>query len=332
MVLEVVLIASGGGHTAYAVSVGERLYEKDRDLGLTFIVPHNDRWSINRILDRIPSAKIIEITKPLNPLEPYVKLIERLPITIVDVLKKLPRETIVLCTGSNHNIFPVLIGKYWFKNHVFCIEDIFRIEKRSRTVDLLHRIGRVNVFLQWRIQKKLYRDGIYSGVLFEKPKYHVRDEGYILVTTGTIGNRELFKLLHRSGVENLIIQTGRIEPSILRNDKLNWKAFRFDPDIDRLIAGASLIIASPGITAINAIQAYHKPLIMVYNPDIVLGASYKEIEYIANQFNIPFIDPRRISGEEFRRIVDESYDLKPRIQPDGSSFIAEFIYRFVKNF
>jgi len=330
--LQIMIFASGGGHTAYAVAVGERLKEYIGGESIIFITPENDRWSVERITKRIPGSRVVEITKPLKPLEPYTLLLKRIMKAFRESLERINEEQgIMICTGSNHNLIPVLIGKFLRKHHIFCIEDVFRIKRRSRTVNIINRVAKAPVFLQWKIQEKLYRNGIYAGLVFEKPLYKPFNGGYILVTTGTIGNRELFKLLIKTRLDNLVIQSGAIKPEKIMVKNRYWKIFQFDPDIDKWIAGASLVIASPGITAINAVQAYGKPTIMVYNPDIVLGASFNEIKYVADNMGIPFIDPRKISPRDFEKLVEEPSDIKIIKHRDGAQYIARYIISFMKD-
>jgi len=328
----ITLFASGGGHTAYAIAIGERLVDKGYRGKLTYVVPRGDKWSIDRIRLRIRNVELIEITKPLNPLEPYTTLFKRLSNAFIDSLNNIFRESIIICTGSNHNLFPILLSRYLGGNtNIYCVEDVFRIWNRSRTIDIIYKTTRSTVFLQWVEQRKLYEvNGLYMGVVFEKPIYVSRDEGYILVTTGTIGNRYLFKLLYRSGLRNLLIQTGWVNPSLLTNNVLGWKAFRYEPDLDKLIANASLVIASPGITAINVAQAYRKPMIMVYNPDIVLGAGFDEIKFVADQMGVPFIDPRNMEPSYFKKLVEETLDSKPRLVRDGASHIADYLLSLLR--
>ncbi len=321
------MIASGGGHTAYALAVGLRLRELYPRAEITYIVSPDDTWSIKRIKKLDPRAEIIGITKPLHPLEPYYTVFKRVSKTLVESIKNID-DGVILCTGSNHNLLPVVVAKTKHILPIYCVEDVFRFKKKSRTVAILHRFMNINVFLQWREQYKLYPSrSKYVGILYEKPIYSTRDQGYILVVTGTIGHRELFKLLMKTRLENLVIQTGRIDPRLLK--RRGWKVFRFNPDIDRLIANASLVIASPGITAINAVQAYGKPTIMVYNPDIVLGASMEEIKIVPEKMGIPFIDPRRIEPRVFEKIVEESYSIKPRRLDNGGLNIAKYFLKIL---
>lgn len=321
------LIASGGGHTGFALAVGLRVKELKPDTRTVYIVPRNDKWSIYRILRVDPEAEIREVTKPLKPLEPYIFLLKRFMKSFIESIRSL-EHAVLFCSGSNHSLLPALISRYLHRSITFCVEDVFRFKKRSKTLDLLYKFARINVFVQWPEQRKLYSEkSIYAGVLFEKPLYPVRDKGYILVITGTVGNRYLLKLLLKTRLENLVIQTGALDPKLLRRKE--WKVFRFDPDIDKLIANASLVISAPGITVINVTQAYRKPAVMVHNPDFTITADYYETKRVADYLGIPFIDPRKISPSEFEKIIENSYNIRPRKLRDGGYFIAKYLLKYI---
>lgn len=332
MKLRVLLLAGGGGHTGLAVAVGERLRELVEDVYVVFATPRKDSWSIDRIRKRLGETPVFEIHKPRNPSEPF----HRLPIgflkAIIDSNNVKEFFDVALCTGSNYSLAPVIVG--WLKKSIgrsiLCIEDVFRINKPSRAIYALYRLGIVNVLLQWSLQKNLYPTrSVYTGLVYEKPIYNVRDGGYVLVTMGTLGNRELLKILLKTNLENVVVQTGGLNPEVVLNKKPSWRAFRFDPDIDRLIAEASVVVASPGVTTINSAVAYRKPTIMVYNPDIVLGADVNEIRTTAKLLGVPFIDPRRTKPEELEELV---FNTKPSSvhHVDGALNIALLIKSIVE--
>lgn len=304
--MRILLLAGGGGHTGLAIAVGERLKEVIKDVHVVFATPRDDQWSVNRIKRRIGEIKILKIHKPRNPGEPFYKLIPGLLKAFIDSISIKDFFDVILCTGSNYSFAPVVVS--WLKRvvrgNVLCIEDVFRINKPSRTVNILYRLNIANVLLQWNIQKNLYPTrSVYVGLVYEKPIYKVKDGGFILVTMGTMGNRELLRLLLKTNLENVVVQTGGLDPEVVLRKKPMWRAFRFDPDIDRLIAEASVVIASPGVTTINSAVAYRKPTVMVYNPDIVLGANVDEIRSVAKLLGIPFVDPRNCSPRELEDLV-----------------------------
>jgi len=325
-VAKLILLASGGGHTGYALAVGSRIRDLKHDVKRIYVVPRGDLWSMARIHRADPDAEIVEVTKPLHPFEPYRRALTRLLQALLDTLRNIDDDALVFCTGSNHGLLPSLISKYLHKLPVYCVEDVFRFKHGSRTVRILHKYAAATVFLQWPEQQVLYRTrSLYAGLIYEKPLYTPKNGGYILVTTGTTVNKHLIKLLLKTRLENIVVQTGAINPELLR--RKGWRAFKFHPDIDRLIAEASLVISSPGVTVINATQAYSKPAVIVHNPDFTLTASSEEIERVAEKLGIPAVDPRKVTPQEFERIVEDSMKLKPRIYPDGALFIAKHLIR-----
>ncbi|MEM0356033.1 MAG: glycosyltransferase [Desulfurococcaceae archaeon] len=329
----ILILASGGGHTGYAISIAERLVELDPSIEPLFIVPRGDKWSIDRINRKLGETKFIEVAKLRNPGESLVKIIYRLPRTFIDSLRIHGFFDVMICTGSNHGITPVITA--WFRRvvkSIYCIEDVFRLEKPSRAVNILHKLGLANVFLQWREQYRLYdKRSIYAGLVYEKPMYRSVDKGYVLVTMGTLGHPSLAELLLKTNLEYVIVQTGRlVDPQYIRSRKPGWRVFQFDPDIDKLIAEASVIVSSPGLTAINAAIAYRKPTIMVYNPNIVLGASFKEIARVAEMLNIPFINPLNIEPGFFEEIVLKAKPTSVEVV-DGGYNISKYIVEFLND-
>lgn len=327
-ITHVLVLASGGGHTGYAIAVAERLVEQYPSTKLLFIVPSNDKWSIDRIKRRLSNARFIEVTKLRNPGEPFVKTIYRLPRVFADSLRINGFFNAMICTGSNHSVIPAVIARLKrVVESIFCIEDVFRLDKPSRAVNVLYKLGLANVFLQWREQYKLYsRRSVYVGLIYEKPMYRSMDKGYVLVTMGTLGHPSLAELLLKTNLENVVVQTGRlVDPRYVQSRKPGWRAFAFDPDIDKLIAEASVVVSSPGLTVINAAIAYRKPTVMVYNPNIVLGASFNEIARVAEMLNIPFINPSNIEPRSFEEIVLNAKP-SPVEVVDGGYNITKYLF------
>lgn len=318
--MRILVLASGGGHTGYAIAIVERLVELVQDAETLFIVPRGDVWSINRIKRKIGKNIFFEVTKLRNPGEPFIYTLSRLPRSIIDSWKIHGHYDALICTGSNHGVVPTLTA--WIRRltrNILCIEDVFRLEKPSRAVSLLHKLGMAIVALQWREQYRLYgKRSIYAGLIYEKPMYKSVDKGHVLVTMGTLGHPRLADLLLKTDLDNVIVQTGRIvDPKYILSRKQYWKAFVFDPDIDKYIAEASVVVSSPGLTVINAAIAYRKPTIMVYNPNIVLGASFREIAKVASMLNIPFVDPATIEPRVFEELVLDAKPSDVRVDDGG---------------
>jgi len=331
--VDIVFIASGGGHTGYAIAIAERLRDLCKDIELTFIVPSNDRWSINRIRKRIQKKiHIIEVEKPLKPGEPFSKIFARMPKAIYDSLTKITGRGIIICTGSNHGLAPSIIGKYLHRYQLFCLEDIFRLTNMSKANRILYRLFNAYMFLQWSEQKKFYpKRSVVVGPVYEKPIYSSWRGDYVLVITGTMGHKRLIDILLKTNLENVVVQTGPLDPSYITRIKPEWKSFRYDPDIDKWIAGAKVVISHPGVTMVNAVLAYHKPVIVVYNPDIP-AANYPNIIGACRKLGVKFLDIDSLTPSLLEEIVHYSPYLEHPHKVeyvDGALNIAKIISRFV---
>ncbi len=332
--MSVALIASGGGHTGYAIAIAEELVTILNGEPIVFIVPRNDYWSISRIIKRIRRASkkyiVIEhVVKPRKPLEPWHIFVVKSPQAIYDsfkVFKKVKElVSIVVCTGSNHSLYPTIVSKLFYGKKVFCIEAIDRIITSSKTVKVLYEIFNTPTFIHWVEQRRNYPRGLVTGPVYEKPLYEPSNEGYILVTTGTMGNKKLFDLLLNTSLENVVVQTGRIDPGYILKYKPSWKAFRFDPDIDKWIANASLVISHQGLTIVEAALAYRKPVILAFNPELPSTSKYIDALFLAKKLNSILINPVEITSDRLEEIINEYVGKTPPHYCNGAEIIAKII-------
>jgi len=329
------IVASGGGHTGYANALAERLFELTKEyrdlLKIVFILPKRDRWSFMKLslLKTLYHREVFfdELTKPREPYESFIKLIARFPKSLYEAVKIIGKyePDIVVSTGSNHSLV-VALASLLKKTRVVNIEAIDRIATTSKTSKILHDIG-VETILHWSEQKRNLPRGIVVGPIFERPRYRPRDEGYILVTTGTMGHKVLFNLLKKTRLNNIVLQTGIIPPDEYR--VRDWIVFDFDPDIDKWIAGARLVITHQGLTAVNAALAYKKPVIIAYNPLLKKTSTLEDTKILANKINALFIDPRRITPYELEEIVFKAMEQKPPSYTDGGNILAHRILRYL---
>ncbi len=330
----VALIASGGGHTGYAIAIAEELVNVLSGEPIVFIVPRNDYWSISRIIKRIGRVGkkyiVVEhVVKPRKPLEPWRIFIVRSPRALYDSFRVFERVrelvSIVICTGSNHSLYPSIVSKLFYGKKVFCIEAVDRIITSSKTVKILYEFLGIPIFIHWSEQKRNYPRGLVTGPVYEKPLYKPRDEGYILVTTGTMGNKKLFDLLLNTSLENVVVQTGRINPEYILKHKPGWKVFRFDPDIDKWIAGATLVISHQGLTVVEAALAYRKPVILAFNPDLPSTSKYIDAWFLAKKLNSTLINPTEITSGKLEEIISEYVGKMPPQYYNGAKIIAKII-------
>lgn len=250
----------------------------------------------------------------------------RAPYEFFKTLRSVPGGyDIVVSTGSNHSILVALASR--FKGaEIVSIEASVRFTRPSRAVRVLKRFAKLTA-LQWPEQKRLVPNGVVVGPLYEKPEYEPYDGGYILVTCGTYGYKQLFDLLTQLDY-NIVLQTGRVDPKPYREARPEWKVFSFDPDLGRWIAGAKLVITHLGKTALDAVLTYRKPLVIVPNPRWTLhGAGLEDAKILTEKLNAVLIDPRDLSLETLDKAIREAMKRKPPVYPNGAKKLAEIIVR-----
>ncbi len=310
----ILITASGGGHTGHAVALAQRLVGK---ANLSFIVPEGDEWSRKKV-ERY--GKIYYIPKLRQPNQSIVRIFYRLPKALVKSFSSIDEHfDFFVSGGSNHSVPPAIVAK--IKGiPIVNIESSVRFVRPGRTPKLLSYISKITV-LQWPEQKKILPRGTYFGPLYEKPEYQVRDEGYVLVTGGTYGHKKLFDLIDKLGLENVVLQTGRVNPEPYKKKHPNWKIFSFDPNFPRWIAGASIVISHLGKTIIDAALTYRKPVIIVPNPEWSLTAGTDDARYLAEKLNAILIDVLDIL--KLKEAIDEAPSRIPPRYEDGAEKLAQ---------
>lgn len=325
--MKIIVTASGGGHTGYAIAVGEQLLRKGYNV--SFIVDPNDRWTILRLTKRLNgNYNLIWLRRLREPNEQLTKIMLRLPTVTIGSLKleKLIRTADVLvCTGSNHSLLPTILARFK-RIQTFCIEAVDRIVTRSRTVALLHDFYAIPVALHWPSQRQYYRRGLVVGPIYEKPMYKPENEDYILVLTGTQGNPRLVSKLLQTSLENIVIQTGRATPpEFIKRYKPNWKAFRYTPDIDRWVARARLVIAHQGLSIVEAALAYHKPVLLACNPDLPLTSGWKDAQLLAKYLNTRAINPAILTPKQLEEEIYIAMRRKPPQYTPGATALSAIL-------
>ncbi len=323
--MKIYVLASGGGHTGYAVAIGEALRDIEPDLDIAFIVHPDDIWSLKRIYRRLGGQEIVFITKPRRPLEGVSRIILRGPRAFIESLRLVREPYMVIATGSNHGVSPVIAGFLKRARYLFSIEAIDRIYTYSKANMLLYRRFRVNMLLHWIDQRRNYPRGIVVGPVYEKPVHRVRNEGYVLVLSGSMGHRRLFDLLLETDLENVVIQTGKIDPGYILARKPHWKAFRFDPDIDWWIAGAEVVIGHQGLAVAEAALAYGKPVVVAYNPDLPQTSGRMDSMLLAKKLNGVYIDVGRASSHDLVEAIEYARKRKPPRYINGAYTFARTI-------
>ncbi len=253
------MAAGFGGHSGYGFAVG--YYLRRMGVEVEFLAV-GEGWLVEK-LSRLGRVHVAPL--PRRPGEPLWRGLHRWPTALYRALRLVGRFDAVVVTGSNYSLPPALAARLRGVP-VFSVESSVRLLEPSRATLLVDRLGLARAtLLQWPEQARFYpRRGVHVGPLYEPPLYEPRDEGYVLVTAGSLGNPELFEAVVEAGFERAIVQTGRVDPGPLRARRPGWTFIRYTPDLHRLIAGASLVIAQfPGMTAMTAALAYGKPVVLV---------------------------------------------------------------------
>ncbi|ARM76644.1 UDP-N-acetylglucosamine--N-acetylmuramyl-(pentapeptide) pyrophosphoryl-undecaprenol N-acetylglucosamine transferase [Acidianus manzaensis] len=288
---DILIIASGGGHTGFARSIAEYLPEK-----VDFVIPKEDE--ISRKMIKEYANKIYQIEKFRSPSNGFEFSSFLLSIFHSIEIRKYKK---VIATGSNHSIFPSFF-QFLKGSEIFTIESQDRIITKGKAVNIISKYSK-KVFLHWDEQKHLYRNGVVVGPIVGKPKYEIKDEGFIFVTTGSEGFERLFNKINDLGLKNVILQTGKVNPEKYKC----CNAFSFDPDIDKYLSSASIVITHQGKTAMESVVLYKKPTIIVYNKDWKNATTYEDAKNYAKILGAKFLDDPSdwVSNEEFLKALEK---------------------------
>ncbi|MCE4620245.1 MAG: polysaccharide biosynthesis protein, partial [Desulfurococcales archaeon] len=182
---KILVLAGYGGHAGYAYAVLYHLRHaynvpiEDIDV----LVPQGYKW-VREKLEGL--GNILEAPLPRKPNEPFIKTLHRWPGALIRGLRECRDYSVVLATGSNFSLPHAATCLLKRKARVLVIEAVDRVITASKTPKILSRLGATPI-LAWEEQKRNYPEGIVVGPIYEPPIYEARDEGFILVTTGTLG-------------------------------------------------------------------------------------------------------------------------------------------------
>ncbi|KSW10780.1 hypothetical protein CF15_08375 [Pyrodictium occultum] len=320
---EVLLTAAPGGHSGYAAAIAHYL----RGMGLqpVFIAARGDELARRR-LSRL--GRVVEITMPRRPGEPLAATIHRWPRALAEALGLVERRHRVLVScGGNLSIAPALAAKLKGLRLVN-LESIVRLTTPGRTPRLLRPLADATL-VHWPEQLRIHPGALVVGPVYEPPRYPPRDEGYILVTAGTMGHPRLFDAVDRLAPPRVVMQTGRVDPEPYRRRHPGWRVFRYDPDLDRWIAGASIVVTHfPGMTSATAALAYRRPVVLVAAPHLRLSASQRDGPPYAEKIGAVYLpDP---TPQALARAMEEARSREPPRHPNGAEKAAEIIARLYR--
>lgn len=312
------ILAGGGGHTGYGYALAQRLYGKVK---LHFLVPKGDTLSHER-LSKFGAVDFL--LKPREAKTPLSEFIPKLAKASIGSFRQVSSDLdVVVSTGSNFCIPPSFFA--WLKGiPLVNIESSVRFTRASKTALLLQPFSAITA-LQWEEQKKLLKKGVVVGPLFPKPEVEPWNGGYVLVTGGTLGHKQLFDAISESDLENVVLQVGLVNPEPYKKRHPEWKIIRFSNRFYELVAGAELVITHFGSTALEAV-VYKKPMVMVLNPEWKRTVGKSDAEIFAEKVNAIFVWDVKL--DNLLRAIEEA---KARSLPtfaDGAEKLAEAILRF----
>jgi len=128
--MRILITASGGGHTGYAVAIAQRLKNKAE---LIFAVPEGDEWSASKVRKY---GEVIHIRKARGPKDPLWRSIPGLAKAFLQSIRRIGQVDVVIATGSNHCVPPSIVGKLKGAK-LIAIESSVRFTKASLSIKAL---------------------------------------------------------------------------------------------------------------------------------------------------------------------------------------------------
>ncbi len=316
----VAITAAPGGHSGYAFSIGYYLH-KEYGVEPVFITARRAEW-VRRKLSSI--GIVVEVTMPRMPGEPLYRTIGRWAKAFAESIRVTGGVKVLVSCGSNLSVPPALVARLRGARLVN-VESIVRFSSPGKTPRLLKPISHATI-VHWPEQEKLHPGAIVAGPIYEPPRYNPRDDGFILITAGTTGHRELFDAAVRSGLRPLVIQTGRLDPSRYRRSGV--EAFSFDPELDKWISRARVVVTHfPGMTSATAALAYNKPVVLAPARHLTMSASVEDCIPYARRIGAVCMD--EVSPSSLERAVEEALRLERPHYDNGARLVAKLIYRLL---
>ncbi len=310
----VLILAGGGGHTGFAYALAQRLENK---ASMAFLIPQDDTLSHTR-LNRF--GEVDYLTKPRGAKTPTGKFAYNLAKAFRTSMKKVTSKfNSVVSTGSNFCIPPALTALSKGIN-IVNIEAAVRFTKASRTARILQPFSAITA-LQWQEQKKLL-NGTVVGPLLPKPEIQPRNEGYTLVTGGSLGHKLLFEAINESELKNVVLQTGEVDPEPYMKRHPEWKIIRSSPKFPELLAGAEVVVTHFGSTALEAV-AYKKPMVIVLNPEWKHTVGKRDAEIFSKKVGAAFIS--EINLDNLMDTIQKAKNIETPALRDGAKVLANMI-------
>lgn len=279
------VIAGYGGHAGYAYAVAYELFKLGVELDI--LLPGEYEYLADRFKGL---GELYYATLPRRPLEPLYRGLHRWIKAFIESIRFLNKKyDFVFTSGSNFSIPPSITLKTFENKTIYTLEAVDHVYTKSKAVNVLSKLGAL-VFLHWEEQLKMYPDGLVTGPVYEPALYKPRDEGYVLVTTGTLGANDVFDALMQLELEKAVVQTGDVEPEKYVKRRPNWVFFNYTSDLYKWIANASIVVTHPGLTAVTARLAYCKPLVLVYTKRHSKLFIKEEVKALASKLSAVYLE------------------------------------------
>jgi len=307
--LRALVVGGLGGHSGQAFAIAYRLKEVGVEVEVLTLKGTEKRF------EKI-GLRVFACDQPIPPGKGVPSLRGTLSSLLTSL--KLRKYDVVILNGSNFALLPGLLQKLKGAK-VVNVEVIDAIVVPTRASKLAHKFADLTA-LHWEEQRRSYpRKSKVFGPIHEPPLYEPSDEGYVLVTAGSLGYKELFdKAVEVLGKE-AVLQTGKVPPELYRG-KVR-EAFSFSYDFHKWLAGASVVVGTfPGSTLAIAALAYGKPTVMVPNPELRRAAPKANMLPLAQKLGsiVSDLDSLKESVERARKVIPPKY-------PDGARKLAHFL-------
>jgi UDP-N-acetylglucosamine--N-acetylmuramyl-(pentapeptide) pyrophosphoryl-undecaprenol N-acetylglucosamine transferase len=310
----VLILAGGGGHTGFAYALAQRLENRASTL---FLIPEGDNLSHER-LNKF--GKVEYLLKSRGATTSTGEFSYNLARAFANSMKKIKGNfDAVVSTGSNFCIPPALVA--FFRGiPLVNVEGEARFIGASKTARILKPFSAVTA-LQWSEQQKFLK-GTVVGPIFTKPETEPWNGGYVLVTGGTLGHKRLFDVLNESSLENVVLQTGEVNPEPYRKRHPEWKVIDFSLNFQELIAGAEVVVTHQGSTPLDA-AVYKKPSVIVPNPELKRTFPRKDSEIFAKKLGATFLS--NLSLESLVDAIEKTRNNKTPTLKDGAKTLANIV-------
>jgi len=310
----VLILAGGGGHTGYGIILAEQLHGK---VDLHFLAPSNDPLS-RQLAEQY--GTVDDLIKPRHPTTNFILFFFRFIYAFFQAISKVNRSySCVVSTGSNFCIPPSIIA--WIKGiPIISIESADKLTSPSKTAKYLQIIAKLTV-LQWEEQTKFLK-GDVLGPFFSQHKKEPKNDGYILITGGTYGYKELLNASIDLPYESVVLQVGPIDPGIYQDKRPKWYIFANIPDFKKYIYRSDVVITPPGATAMEA-YSLEKSIVIITYPDWSKAGSTTDAKLFAKKLNAPFI--QTITTDNLETAIHETKQ-RTRVElKSGAILLADYI-------